>query len=108
MEFHSAKSARTSPLAERLFTVPGVSAVEYGPDYITVSKTKEIDWKDIKPRVKTMMKEALEDSEELVVDPAKSGDSGGGREKRGKKEQGERGTEKEKYEPTIEPYGARN
>ena len=38
MEFASRESAGRSPLAEKLFGVPGVTGVFYGSDFITVTK----------------------------------------------------------------------
>ncbi len=38
MEFANRESAARSPLAERLFEVPGVTGVFYGSDFITVTK----------------------------------------------------------------------
>ena len=38
MEFSSREAAARSPLAERLFEVPGISGVFYGYDFVTVTK----------------------------------------------------------------------
>lgn len=50
-DFRDAESARTaSPLAGRLFDIPGVTGVFFGYDFITVSK-EEADWQHIKPAI---------------------------------------------------------
>ena len=44
-----AESAKTSPLATRLFAVPGVEGVFLGADFITVTKAAPRDWTELKP-----------------------------------------------------------
>ena len=43
-----ARAAR-SPLAQRLFALPGVTGVFLGTDFITVSKDESTDWYQLKP-----------------------------------------------------------
>src|SRR5256885_3990822 len=50
MEFSSREAAARSPLAERLFGVPGVTGVFYGSDFVTVTKD-ESDWQHLKPAI---------------------------------------------------------
>jgi Fe-S cluster biogenesis protein NfuA len=50
MEFATPESATRSPLAEKLFGVPGVTGVFYGSDFITVTKD-EGDWQHLKPAI---------------------------------------------------------
>ena len=50
LEFASRDAAGRSPLAERLFAVPGVTSVFYGSDFITVTKS-EGDWPQLKPAI---------------------------------------------------------
>lgn len=50
LEFRSKSEADASPLAQRLFDVPGVAAVFFGSDFIAVTKT-DTDWQHIKPGV---------------------------------------------------------
>jgi len=50
MEFTNAEAAARSPLAERLFAIPGVSGVFYGFDFVTVTKA-EGDWQHLKPAI---------------------------------------------------------
>jgi Fe-S cluster biogenesis protein NfuA len=49
--FADAEAARRSPLAERLFTLPGVAGVFLGADFVTVSKDEESDWYRLKPAI---------------------------------------------------------
>src|SRR5450755_3783862 len=50
LEFAAPDAAARSPLAQRLFTVPGVTSVFYGSDFITVTKS-EGDWQHLKPAI---------------------------------------------------------
>jgi Fe-S cluster biogenesis protein NfuA len=49
--FISEEAARVSPLAERLFSLPEVSGVFLGADFITVTKAGDTDWYLLKPAV---------------------------------------------------------
>jgi Fe-S cluster biogenesis protein NfuA len=50
MEFVDRAAAMRSPLAERLFAVPGVTSVFYGADFVTVTKDNS-DWQHLKPAI---------------------------------------------------------
>jgi|SRR5215213_4311962 len=45
-----AHDAAASPLAARLFEIPGVAGVFFGTDFITITKSEE-DWQHIKPAI---------------------------------------------------------
>jgi Fe-S cluster biogenesis protein NfuA len=44
-------ASRVSPLAERLFSLPHVTGVFLGTDFITVTKDEDCDWYQLKPAV---------------------------------------------------------
>ncbi|TWG49227.1 MULTISPECIES: NifU family protein [unclassified Aminobacter] len=51
-DFRDAETAsNSSPLAGRLFDVPGVVGVFYGYDFVTVTKNDEYDWQHLKPAI---------------------------------------------------------
>src|SRR3954449_11885328 len=50
MEFASRESAARSPLAEKLFEVPGVTGVFFGSDFIAVTKA-DGEWQQLKPAI---------------------------------------------------------
>ena len=49
-EFRSAAEADASPLAARIFTVPGVTGVFFGYDFVTVTKDNA-EWQHLKPAI---------------------------------------------------------
>ena len=49
-DFRSAEEGAASPLAERLFSVPGVAGVFLGTDFVTVTK-HDVDWQHVKPAI---------------------------------------------------------
>jgi Fe-S cluster biogenesis protein NfuA len=50
-DFPSVEVAGKSPLAKRIFAVPGVTAVFLGTDFVTVTKAEGVDWQHIKPAI---------------------------------------------------------
>ena len=50
-DFPTAEAAASSPLAQRLFAVDGVSGVFFGTDFVTVTKPDAVEWDHIKPAV---------------------------------------------------------
>ena len=50
-DFSTREDATRSPLASRLYDVDGVCAVFFGGDFITVTKTDDIDWTLVKPAI---------------------------------------------------------
>ncbi len=49
-DFRSKADAGASPLAEKLFEIPGVVAVFFGHDFVTVTKG-DTDWQHMKPAI---------------------------------------------------------
>ncbi len=49
-DFRSADEAEASPLASALFTIPGVTGVFFGYDFVTVSKN-DAEWQHLKPAI---------------------------------------------------------
>jgi Fe-S cluster biogenesis protein NfuA len=50
LDLRDAAQAEQSPLAERLFGIPGVSGVFFGSDFITVTKSAG-EWHQLKPMI---------------------------------------------------------
>jgi Fe-S cluster biogenesis protein NfuA len=66
LEMRSAESAARSPLAQRLFAVPGVSAVMLGQDFIAVTK-QDGDWNHLKPAILGAVMEHFLANEPIVA-----------------------------------------
>ena len=50
-DFPDPDSAGKSPLARRIFGVDGVSGVFLGNDFVSVTKTEQVEWDHIKPAI---------------------------------------------------------
>jgi Fe-S cluster biogenesis protein NfuA len=67
LEFRDREAAARSPLAERLFTVPGVTSVFFGSDFVTVTKD-ESDWQHLKPSILGAIMEHYMSGAPLLLD----------------------------------------
>jgi Fe-S cluster biogenesis protein NfuA len=47
----AAQAAEKSPLAEELFSVPSVTSVFFGYDFITITKSDDAEWQHLKPAI---------------------------------------------------------
>src|SRR5436305_12610643 len=77
MEFTDRQSAARSPLAEKLFGVPGVTGVCYGSDFVTVTKD-DSDWQHLKPAILGAIMEHYMSGAPLLADGSVDGDDGTG------------------------------
>lgn len=59
-DFPTAEAANASPLAQRIFAVPGVTGVFLGHDFITVTKDDAREWDHMKPGVLGAVMEHLQ------------------------------------------------
>ncbi len=50
-DFPTVEAAAGSPLATRIFAVSGVAGVFFGNDFVTVTKTDDVEWDHIKPAI---------------------------------------------------------
>jgi Fe-S cluster biogenesis protein NfuA len=51
LEYRSAEEAAASPLASELFRIEGVAGVFFGADYVSVTRTSDRDWAELKAPV---------------------------------------------------------
>ena len=73
MEFSNREAAARSPLAERLFDVPGVTGVFFGSDFITVTKA-DGDWQHLKPAILGAIMEHYMSGAPLLADGSAGSD----------------------------------
>ena len=69
LDLPDAQAAAKSPLAERLFDVPGISGVFFGSDFITVTKA-EGEWPQLKPAILGVIMEHFMSGAPLLADGA--------------------------------------
>jgi Fe-S cluster biogenesis protein NfuA len=69
-DFPDATQAARSPLAKRLFGLPGVTGVFLGADFITVAKADTTEWFELKPRVLGTIMEHFTSGEPVVTEAA--------------------------------------
>lgn len=56
-----------SPLAARLFEIPGISGVMIGRDFVTVTKTEEGDWDVVHKNTSTVLEQHLTENLPVVT-----------------------------------------
>ncbi|KIZ40712.1 MULTISPECIES: NifU family protein [Rhodopseudomonas] len=73
MDFTDRAAAARSPLAVRLFDVPGVTGVFYGSDFVTVTKD-DTDWQHLKPAILGAIMEHYMSGAPIMADGRVDGD----------------------------------
>jgi Fe-S cluster biogenesis protein NfuA len=73
LEFANREAAARSPLAEKLFGVPGVTSVFYGADFGTVTKDHS-DWQHLKPAILCAIMEHYMSGAPLLADGSAASD----------------------------------
>jgi Fe-S cluster biogenesis protein NfuA len=73
LEFANREAAARSPLAERLFDVPGVTSVFFGSDFVTVTKDGT-DWQHLKPAILGAIMEHYMSGAPLLADGSAGSD----------------------------------
>ena len=76
LDLRDAAQAEQSPLAERLFGIPGVSGVFFGSDFITVTKSVG-EWQQLKPMILGAIMEHFMSGEPLLAQGSAEPSDGG-------------------------------
>jgi len=66
IDFPEPESAAPSPLASELFSFPFVKSVFIASNFVTLTKTPETDWEDVKPSIRQFLKEYLEEGKVVI------------------------------------------
>jgi Fe-S cluster biogenesis protein NfuA len=66
IDFPDVDSAAPSPLAMELFSFPFVKSVFIASNFVTLTKTAETDWDDVKPSIRQFLKEYLEEGKVVI------------------------------------------
>lgn len=69
-DFPSKDTSEKSPLASKIFQVEGVVAVFLGTDFITVTKSEEMDWDHIKSSILGSIMEHYQSGEPAMTEEA--------------------------------------
>jgi Fe-S cluster biogenesis protein NfuA len=75
--FTEAAAAKSSPLAEGLFALEGVTGVYLGADFITVSKAADLDWLKLKPVVLAAIMDHFTSGRPVMSGAAVAAETGG-------------------------------
>jgi Fe-S cluster biogenesis protein NfuA len=71
-------AAETSPLAEKLFSIPGVNGVFFGYDFVTITKEDAPEWQHLKPAVLgTIMEHFMSGQPVMAKGNELAGETGG-------------------------------
>ncbi|HRO15723.1 MAG TPA: NifU family protein [Paracoccus sp. (in: a-proteobacteria)] len=76
-DFPSADAAGASPLARRVFAVPGVTGVFLGSDFVTVTKADTALWDQIKPSILGAIMEHYQSGEPALAQTGAAQAAGG-------------------------------
>jgi Fe-S cluster biogenesis protein NfuA len=57
--YHESAEAEANPLAQKLFVIDGVRSVFFFDNYITVSKTDDVEWPDLSKHVHDLLQAEL-------------------------------------------------
>ena len=66
IDFPDIDSATPSPLAAELFGFPFVKAVFIASNFVTITRTADADWEEIKPSLRQFLKDYLEEGKQIV------------------------------------------
>lgn len=69
-DFPDAASAAHAPLAQELFDFEHVERVFYMSNFITVTKSQEVEWVEIQDKIKNYIKSFLEEGKAILVNEA--------------------------------------
>ena len=70
--YQNINEASESPFAKRLFELDGVNGVFFGSDFITITKSENLEWQVIKPIVLGSIMDHFNSSEETISEKDKS------------------------------------
>ncbi|XP_058839403.1 NFU1 iron-sulfur cluster scaffold homolog, mitochondrial-like [Topomyia yanbarensis] len=75
MDFPTPAAAMCSPLGKLLFRIEGVRSVFFGPDFVTISKHEDAEWRLIKPEVFAVVMDFFASGLPVVTDAKPTGDT---------------------------------
>ncbi len=106
-DYRSAEEAEESPIAQRLFSVSGVSGVFLGQDFISVTKSAG-EWQQLKPAILGLIMDHYLSGAPVLLKPAGNQKSTGGEEFFEESDKEIVGTIKELLETRVRPAVAQD
>ncbi|XP_047324061.1 nifU-like protein 4, mitochondrial [Impatiens glandulifera] len=67
-DFPNARSAMNSPLAKSLYGIDGISRVFFGSDFVTVTKSDDVEWDLLKPEIFAAIMDFYSSGKPLFLD----------------------------------------
>lgn len=67
-DYPNKESAQNSPLAQALFELPSVERVFYMSNFVTVTKSENVDWIEIQDGIRDVIKPYLEEEKPLILE----------------------------------------
>ena len=74
--FANPREGMASPLAKKLFLIDGVTAVFFGQDFVTVTKSEDHEWGVLKPEVFAAVMDFYASGEPIISDEAEQVNAG--------------------------------
>ena len=65
--YQNIEEAKVSPFAKRLFGVDGIEGVFFGSDFITITKSENLDWEVMKPLVLGSIMDHFNSEDETII-----------------------------------------
>ena len=65
--FQNKSDAEDSPFAKRFFNINGVNGVFLGSDFVTITKSEDLEWQILKPYLLGAIKEHYESGDEVIL-----------------------------------------
>mgnify|MGYP001238652559 CR=1 FL=1 len=75
LEFKEKKSAEQNSLAKKLFSEESVNGVFIGKDFLTVTKSNDVNWDDLKPTILSLILDFFSSGGEIEESPDKNNHS---------------------------------
>jgi Fe-S cluster biogenesis protein NfuA len=71
-DFSTKEASESSPLAQKIFEVDGISGVFFGNDFITVTKVEALEWDHIKPEILAAIMDHYQSGNPIMADDSGS------------------------------------
>ena len=66
VSYKDISEAENSPLAKRLFLIDGVDAIFFGADFISITKTDDLEWQVLKPLILSQVMQHYMSNEKVI------------------------------------------